>query len=195
MAAGYPYDVKPRKVPGVTVLSVVVGTDGAAHSIEVLRSHGDGFDASAINAVKLCRFAPGTLDGKPVPVHMAVRVPFHASHVQAVPALVIGEWDVDPASIKPVKHAASYTPPIPIHLATADFGEADSKGAYPAVALVSVLVNTDGLPTEVRVVRGLAFGTDEEAVDAVKRYRFIPATEKGKVVAARRNVEVRFNLF
>jgi TonB family protein len=196
MAAGYPYDVKPKKVPGLTVLSLIVGTDGAAHSIEVVRSHGEEFDASAINAIKLCQFAPGMLNGKPVPVHIDVLVPFHASHAQAVPTLVVGEWDVDPAlEMKSVKHPASYTPPIPVHLARADFGDADAKGAYPGVALVAVLVNTDGLPTEVRVVRGLAFGMDEEAVDAVKRYRFLPATDKGKVVAARRNVEVRFSLF
>jgi TonB family protein len=199
MAAGYPYDVRPKKTAGVTVLSAVIGVDGVAKSFEVVQTHGEEFDASAINAVKLSKFAPGMLNGKPVPVRVDLRVPFHAGRDQAVPEVVIGEWDVNPPDLtpKPGKKPPSYTAPIPIHVASADFGDPDStgKGKYPAVALVGVLVTTDGLPTEVRIVRGLGFGTDEKAVAAVKRYRFLPATDKGKVIAARRNVEVKFSLF
>jgi len=48
---------------------------------------------------------------------------------------------------------------------------------------------------EVRVSRGLGFGMDEKAAAAVKKWRFVPATSKGRVVPERRNVEVTFTLF
>jgi protein TonB len=38
-------------------------------------------------------------------------------------------------------------------------------------------------------------GLDENAVAAVKQYRFKPATENGKPVAVYLNVEVNFEIF
>jgi TonB family protein len=174
---------------------LIVGADGKAAAIEVIRSSGEAFDASAINAVQLSRFAPGGLNGKPVPVRIDVEVPFRSSGVEAVPRVVIAERDLPlPAPAAAGKKPPSYTPPIPIHVAQAAFPDPDVKHSYPAVALVTVLVTKDGLPSEVRVARGLGFGMDEQAVAAVKKYRFLPATQNGKVVAERRNVEVKFPL-
>jgi outer membrane biosynthesis protein TonB len=56
-------------------------------------------------------------------------------------------------------------------------------------------VSDEGVPTDVRVVRGLGFGLDEKAAAAVWRYRFFPAMKKGKPIAARRNVIVNFVKF
>jgi TonB family protein len=57
------------------------------------------------------------------------------------------------------------------------------------------MVSDEGVPTDVRVVRGLGFGLDEKAVAAVWHYRFFPAMKRGKPVAARRNVMVDFVKF
>jgi TonB family protein len=195
MAAGYPTYVSKKVDLKLTVLTLIVGADGKAAAIEVIRSSGEAFDASAINAVQLSRFAPGGLNGKPVPVRIDVEVPFRSSGVEAVPRVVIAERDLPlPAPAAAGKKPPSYTPPIPIHVAQAAFPDPDVKHSYPAVALVTVLVTKDGLPSEVRVARGLGFGMDEQAVAAVKKYRFLPATQNGKVVAERRNVEVKFPL-
>jgi TonB family protein len=63
------------------------------------------------------------------------------------------------------------------------------------VAVVTVLVGEDGLPKDVHVRRGLGFGLDEKAAAAVMHYRFLPATQKGKAIAARRDVMVSFVKF
>jgi protein TonB len=47
----------------------------------------------------------------------------------------------------------------------------------------------------VHVTRGVGMGLDENAVAAVKQYRFKPATENGKAVAVYLNVEVNFEIF
>jgi TonB family protein len=176
------------------VLTTIVGVDGKPTATEVVRSGGEAFDASAINAVSQCRFAPGGLNGKAVPVRIDVEVPFRSSGVQAVPRVIVAERDLPPPPPSQGKKPPSYSPPILIHTADADFVDPDARHPYPAVAIVTVLVNAEGLPTEVRVVRGLGFGMDEKAVAAVKKYRFLPAMNKGKVVEARRSVEVKFPL-
>jgi protein TonB len=63
------------------------------------------------------------------------------------------------------------------------------------VAKVSVLVSEEGLPTEVRVARGLGFGLDKKAEAAVWHYKFLPATKKGQPIADRRDVMVNFAIF
>jgi protein TonB len=45
------------------------------------------------------------------------------------------------------------------------------------------------------VTKGVGHGLDEKAVEAVKKYRFIPAKENGKPVAVGMNVEVNFEIF
>jgi len=89
----------------------------------------------------------------------------------------------------------SYTPPFPIHTVDADFADVFARHPWVQVAIVSVLVGEDGLPRDVHVRRGLGFGLDEKATAAVMHYRFIPATQKGKAIAARRDVMVSFEKF
>jgi len=56
-------------------------------------------------------------------------------------------------------------------------------------------VDEKGLPTHVRVVRGLGMGLDEKAIEAVKQYRFRPSMENGKPVTVQMNVDVMFQIF
>jgi TonB family protein len=89
----------------------------------------------------------------------------------------------------------SYTPPFPIHTVDADFADPFAQHPWVQVAVVTVLVGEDGLPKDVHVRRGLGFGLDEKAAAAVMHYRFLPATQKGKAIAARRDVMVSFVKF
>jgi protein TonB len=77
----------------------------------------------------------------------------------------------------------------------ADFADPFAKHPYIQEAIVSVQVSEEGLPKEVRVRRGLGFGLDEKAEAAVWQYRFYPATRRGKLVAANREIAVEFTKF
>jgi len=195
----YPYGVSDRDIQGFTVLAMVIDAHGKPDHIQVLHSHGDSFDQGAIAAVKHSAFEPGKLGGKPVPVWIDVRVVFHANRSQAVPQVLITERDLPaPAESKfEDKHhkILSYTEPVPIHTVDADFADPFVVHPYVEVAIVTVEVGVDGLPTAVRVSRGLGFGLDEKAAAAVKHYRFLPATKKGKPIAATRDVMVSFVKF
>ncbi|MGO9317040.1 MAG: energy transducer TonB [Terracidiphilus sp.] len=58
-----------------------------------------------------------------------------------------------------------------------------------------MLVYKEGLPKEVRVIRGLGFGLDKKAEAAVWQYRFLPTTKKGQPISARRNFMVELAKF
>jgi protein TonB len=52
------------------------------------------------------------------------------------------------------------------------------------------VVDKNGVPTQVHVVKGLGWGLDENALKAASQYRFKPATFKGEPVAA--NLHLNF---
>jgi periplasmic protein TonB len=60
---------------------------------------------------------------------------------------------------------------------------------------VALVVDAQGLPQNVRVAQHLGMGLDERAVEAVKQYRFKPATLKCKPVSVDIYVEVIFRIY
>lgn len=57
------------------------------------------------------------------------------------------------------------------------------------------MVDEDGNPQNVRVIRPLGMGLDEKAIEAVRRYRFNPALKDGVPVPVEIKVEVNFRLY
>jgi protein TonB len=76
-----------------------------------------------------------------------------------------------------------------------EFSEEARKAKVAGNVLVNLWVGTDGLPSHVRVIRGVGMGLDEKAMDAAKQYKFKPAMENGKPVLVELNVEVNFQIF
>ena len=73
--------------------------------------------------------------------------------------------------------------------------EARNQGNFSGNVLVNLWVDVNGNATHVRVIRGIGYGLDEKAVEAVKQYKFKPAMENGKPVVVELNVEVNFRIF
>lgn len=195
----YPSEASTNEIHGMTVLAMVIDENGIPAHIQVLHTHGEAFDQAAIAAVKRSKFEPGKLRDRPVPVWIDVRIVFRANRSQTVPEVLIAERDLpvpdnfkfDDRHHKPL----SYTPPFLIHKVDADFADPFVSNPWVQVAIVTVLVGADGLPKDVHIQRGLGFGLDKKAEAAVWHYRFFPATQKGKPIAARKEVMVDFAKF
>ncbi len=69
-------EARKAKFQGTVVLFVVVGTDGRAHDVRVIRSLGMGLDEKALEVIGQWRFEPGRKDGNPVAVQVNVEVSF-----------------------------------------------------------------------------------------------------------------------
>lgn len=195
----YPSGAPVKTIHGMTVLAMVIDASGIPAHIQILHTHGEAFDQAAIAAVKQSKFEPGKLGDHPVPVWIDVRIVYRANRSQTVPEILITERDlpVPDASKFEDKHhnPLSYTPPFPIHTVDADFADPFVSHPLVQVAIVSVMVGTDGLPNDVHVRRGLGFGLDKKAEAAVWQYKFFPATKKGQPIAARTEVMVDFAKF
>jgi periplasmic protein TonB len=72
----YPVELATARITGEVVVDFVVDAEGIPVRLFVLRSTRKEFEAPALAAVAKWRFKPGTLDGKPVPTHMAVPIVF-----------------------------------------------------------------------------------------------------------------------
>jgi TonB family protein len=72
----YSEEARVAKVSGTVLLQTVIGTDGKAQDIQVLKSFGFGLDDCAITAVSRWNFKPGMKDGSPVPVYATIEVNF-----------------------------------------------------------------------------------------------------------------------
>jgi protein TonB len=76
-----------------------------------------------------------------------------------------------------------------------EFSEEARKAKFMGIVLVNLIVDQNGNPQNVHVLRGVGMGLDEKAVAAVKQYKFRPAKEGGKPVAVELNVQVDFQIF
>lgn len=61
---------------------------------------------------------------------------------------------------------------------------------------MSTIVRTDGTPTDIEVTTSLdtTYGLDDQAVAALKQWRFEPGRKDGKPVNVRVSIEMRFSL-
>ncbi|MFZ0337241.1 MAG: energy transducer TonB [Terracidiphilus sp.] len=85
--------------------------------------------------------------------------------------------------------------PTLIYAPEAEFSDEARRNKYQGVCMVSIIVDTRGNPQNAHVIRTLGMGLDEKALEAIRGYRFKPATRDGKPVAVVMNVRVDFRLF
>ncbi len=85
--------------------------------------------------------------------------------------------------------------PVLIYSVEPEFSEEARKAKVAGNVLVNLWVDQHGNPSHVHVIRGVGMGLDEQAVKAVRQYRFKPAMENGKPVLVELNVEVNFQIF
>jgi protein TonB len=72
----YSEEARKAKYQGTVVLYMIVGPDGRARDIRVVRSVGMGLDEKAIEAVRTWKFDPARRDGQAVAVQINVEVSF-----------------------------------------------------------------------------------------------------------------------
>jgi protein TonB len=85
------------------------------------------------------------------------------------------------------------TPPKVIHqvIPKPDSGEQGFR--ISGVVLIGLVVSSRGLPVNVHVVHSVDKDVDQNALDAVREWRFEPARKGDKPVAVRLTIEIRFH--
>jgi TonB family protein len=75
-----------------------------------------------------------------------------------------------------------------------EYSEKARQAKYQGVCVVSLIIDEQGKPKRVQVVRHLGMGLDQKAVEAVKQYTFTPAMRHGKPAAVEVHIEVNFRI-
>ncbi len=74
---------------------------------------------------------------------------------------------------------------------------------YPAEAIENKIEGTvlleykieiDGSVTEIKLIHGIGYGCDEEAIRVLKMVKYLPAHNKGMKVSTRRKIPIKFGL-
>jgi periplasmic protein TonB len=76
-----------------------------------------------------------------------------------------------------------------------EYTEEARNAKTQGTCILWLIVDDQGRPRDIRVVRGLGFGLDAKAVEAVKQWRFQPALKDGHPVNVQISVEVGFRLY
>jgi periplasmic protein TonB len=74
------------------------------------------------------------------------------------------------------------------------YSEEARKARYQGTVILEAIVRRDGTVDIQRVVRSLGFGLDENAIQALKQWKFRPGMRNGIPVDVSLNIEVNFNL-
>lgn len=84
--------------------------------------------------------------------------------------------------------------PIVIHSVEPQFSSQARQENFQGTVAIQLIVDSQGYPQDVRVARHLGMGLDDEAIAAVKQYRFKPAIYQGHAVPVQMIIEVDFRL-
>jgi TonB family protein len=128
----------------------------------------------------LKRLSPNLTDDRQPPATAQSNAPAPAADPQNPPVVVLRNGVRAPRAI--------YQP-------DPEYSDDARKKMTNGVALLWLIVDTEGKPRDIKVVVPVGDGLDEKAVEAVKTWEFEPAMKDGKPVAVQINVEVAFRLY
>ena len=101
--------------------------------------------------------------------------------------------------VRLVKRASTYvpgvvTPPRLLNAPEPEYTEQARESNAQGTCALELIVEEDGLPSHIRVVKSIGTGLDEKAIAAVQKWKFEPALKDGHPVKVRITVEVQFHL-
>ncbi len=86
------------------------------------------------------------------------------------------------------------TAPKVLHKTEPEYSEEARVAKYQGTVVLAVEIAPNGFARNIRIVRGLGLGLDENAVTALRQCEFQPATKDGAAVTVQANIEVNFRL-
>ncbi|MGH9588439.1 MAG: energy transducer TonB [Acidobacteriaceae bacterium] len=85
--------------------------------------------------------------------------------------------------------------PVLLHYVDPEFSDEARRAKYQGICVVSLIVDKNGDPQNIQIVRALGMGLDQKAEEAVRQYKFKPAYYHGHAVPVLINVEVNFRIY
>lgn len=153
-----------------------INPEGDVVGVDILQGLSQEQDRQVADALRQWRYEPATVDGRAV------------SSQQEVVFVLMPDGATQLAQADPVEPARRRVTPLPGYTQ-----EAWIQGTEGDVELLAS-IDARGEVTEVEVVSGLPHGLTQSAVQAVERWKFDPARQRGEAVASTQRLRLRFAL-
>jgi len=101
-----------------------------------------------------------------------------------------------PAPLPPgvYRIAEGVSAPVPTYRVDPEYSEEARVAKWQGAVLLQVVIDPNGVPQNIQVVRPLGLGLDQKAIEAVQKWRFKPGVKDGQPVPVAANIEVNFRL-
>lgn len=98
------------------------------------------------------------------------------------------------AQDKPYRVGDGVTAPKLIQQVEPKYTQEARDAEIQGTVRLSAVISKEGVPEDIKVVKGIDPGLDKNAVEALQQWKFEPGTKDGKPVRVIANIEVNFNL-
>lgn len=99
------------------------------------------------------------------------------------------------STVKVYSVGKTVTPPKATHQPDPEYPLFARQLRYEGGLGLTLIVNTEGQPTDIQITKPAGLGLDEKAVEAVRGWKFNPGMRDGNAVPVKIAVEVQFHLF
>lgn len=184
----YPQIAKENGVVGSVLVRFTVSKNGVPENFLVERGIGSGCDEEAIRLLKMMPpWKPATLDGEPIAAKQMIYVPFKLEEDEFADVYKM----VDEMPSFPDGQAALLR-----YLAeNIDYPQIAKENGVVGFVVVQMIVEKDGSLSNLKVVKGIGAGCDEEALRIIRLMpKWKPGFQNGQAVRVQFNLPIRFKL-
>ncbi len=206
----YPELAKKNDIEGIIYVWFVVEKDGSITNVKIQREIGGGCDEEALRVIKnMPKWNPGTQKGAPVRVRLFKVIQFSDSSktedvFEGVEYDDIEE-ELPPTNSKEdeifvfVEYNASFPGGVDARMKylreNITYPKLAKESGIQGTVYLKFVVEKNGSITNVKVLRGIGGGCDEEAMRVVKNMpKWNPAKQRGKPVRVQFNMPIKFVL-
>jgi len=165
---------------GYVTANFHIGSDGATSAIRVSAGAAQNVRDGVMTAIQSWQFRPATQDGSKRPGNARIIL------------------ECRPADFSPpqgeVYRGNDNVAPVPLFRMEPEYSEEARKARLEGEIRLSLVVEPDGKVADVRILRPLGMGLDEQAIGAVMQWRFKPGAKDGNPVRVAAQVSVSFRL-
>jgi TonB family protein len=196
------------ELDGVVKFAGVIDTAGLPQELKTVEASDSRLIGFATEVVEAQRFRPGTLDGTPTAVAVELTVGLHTcaqpekhptngdfyqftlrAHPLIALSVAASQSAQENVSAAPAQVATAeqvggkISAPIPVVLPDPAI-PVSGKLPKHGICVLGVTIDTNGVPQNIHVVRGLEPELDSYVVEAAKSWRFKPALRDGRAPVA-----------
>jgi TonB family protein len=161
-------------------ISFDVDEQGVPENLHLVKLTDAKWENDVIAAMREWRFQPSVAggDGKPVVAPCTL-------------SFALGKM---PAPESPVRIGGNISPPRVNTKVEPNYSEEARHARLAGTVILLVVVDLDGEPKDLKVIRSLGLGLDEKAIEAVSQWKFQPGMKEGMAVAVQATIQVNFRL-